>query len=195
MSQNKRTKSKTAQQNVETNLKVDPDSFATVLSKKQPKDVIIKPTIITNLPIKISIGSESITNSNSNTSQHRVQIKGVVNVKKQELIKLGYDDFLDWASNKNNIYVGRDMSYYVPGAVGSVWGNPFPVAKPNTNNTQTSTRYTLDESLRLFRQHIESSPELIKRLSELDGKVLGCWCKPSRCHGDILKELVEKYCN
>jgi hypothetical protein len=26
----------------------------------------------------------------------------------------------------------------------------------------------------------------------LKGKVLGCFCKPKECHGDILVELVEK---
>lgn len=122
---------------------------------------------------------------------------GVVNVRKQELVKLGYDDFMDWITNKNNLYIGRDMSYYVPGAVGSVWGNPFPVdkvGKSGKNNKNSTPRYTLDESLIRFRQHIESSPELIAKLPELKGKTLGCWCKPKRCHGDILTELVEKYC-
>lgn len=26
---------------------------------------------------------------------------------------------------------------------------------------------------------------------ELEGKNLGCWCKPEACHGDILVELIE----
>lgn len=24
------------------------------------------------------------------------------------------------------------------------------------------------------------------------GKTLGCWCSPKKCHGDILVELIEK---
>ena len=27
-------------------------------------------------------------------------------------------------------------------------------------------------------------------LEELEGKTLGCWCKPKTCHGDVLVELV-----
>jgi hypothetical protein len=27
--------------------------------------------------------------------------------------------------------------------------------------------------------------------AELDGRTLGCWCKPLACHGDILVELLE----
>jgi hypothetical protein len=33
-------------------------------------------------------------------------------------------------------------------------------------------------------------PELILALPELSGKVLGCWCKPERCHGDVLSKLL-----
>ena len=29
-------------------------------------------------------------------------------------------------------------------------------------------------------------------LGELRGKILGCWCKPKPCHGDILVKLVEE---
>lgn len=28
-------------------------------------------------------------------------------------------------------------------------------------------------------------------LHELNGKVLGCWCAPGPCHGDVLVELFE----
>lgn len=27
---------------------------------------------------------------------------------------------------------------------------------------------------------------------ELRGKVLGCWCAPKMCHGDVLAELAER---
>ena len=115
----------------------------------------------------------------------------VVNVRKHELVKKGYRDFEDWASGKNNVYIGRNMTHYVPGTVGSIWGNPYVVAKDNNYKPNT---YTLDQSLTMYRQYVESTPELIARLHELKGKTLGCWCKPNRCHGDILVELVEKYC-
>jgi len=31
-------------------------------------------------------------------------------------------------------------------------------------------------------------PELLEKLPELKGKVLGCWCAPKEYHGDILSE-------
>ena len=53
----------------------------------------------------------------------------VVDVHKAELVKRGYRDFADWAARPNHIYVGRNMSFYVPGAHGSKWANPFTVKK------------------------------------------------------------------
>ena len=35
-------------------------------------------------------------------------------------------------------------------------------------------------------------PDLMKRLTELKGKTLGCWCKPNPCHGDVLVRLVNE---
>ena len=26
---------------------------------------------------------------------------------------------------------------------------------------------------------------------ELKGKVLGCWCKPASCHGDVIAEIID----
>lgn len=41
-----------------------------------------------------------------------------------------------------------------------------------------------------YRRYLMSSPELLADLHQLKGKVLGCWCKPGPCHGDILVSLV-----
>lgn len=145
-----------------------------------------------------------------------IEVKGVVNVKKHELIKSGYKNFKDWASRKDHVYIGRDMSFYVEGAPfgGSIWGNPFHVVrdtqKPGRRSyplgpkrskdlqersSKKTRNYTLDESLKKYREYIESDPKLIAKLHELKDKELGCWCKPNRCHGDVLVELVKKYCS
>jgi len=34
--------------------------------------------------------------------------------------------------------------------------------------------------------------ELCEGRREENGKVLGCWCAPRHCHGDVLIELIEK---
>lgn len=34
---------------------------------------------------------------------------------------------------------------------------------------------------------------MTEQLLELEGKNLGCWCKPEACHGDILVKLIDEY--
>ena len=70
-----------------------------------------------------------------------------------------------------DVYIGR----------GSIWGNPYKVGKDGNR----------DEVIEKYRKYILSKPELIARLGELEGKVLGCWCRPARCHGDVLIELIK----
>jgi hypothetical protein len=103
----------------------------------------------------------------------------VVNVKKVYLKQDGYNDFEDWCNNTNNVYIGRDMSFYVKGAKASKWANPYP-----------SKIYGRQKCLELYEKYILDNKELLSQLHELRGKNLGCWCKPLECHGDILTKLL-----
>jgi len=73
---------------------------------------------------------------------------------------------------KYDIYIGRP----------SKWGNPFTIGKDGTRK----------EVVEKYREWIEKQPNLMNSLDELKGKVLGCWCFPKFCHGDILIELIEE---
>jgi hypothetical protein len=42
-----------------------------------------------------------------------------------------------------------------------------------------------------YRAYILGRPDLLALLPTLKGKVLGCWCHPQECHGDVLVELIE----
>jgi hypothetical protein len=69
------------------------------------------------------------------------------------------------------VYIGR------PGP----WGNPFKIG-PDGTRAQVIARY---------RAWLLSQPELVDRVrAELPGKVLGCWCAPHPCHGDVLAEVA-----
>ena len=103
----------------------------------------------------------------------------VINIRKKELQKLGYQDLEDWLKKPNHIYIGRNMSFYVKGADKSKWFNPYPVKK-----------YGLKKCLELFREYLIHNTDLYNQLEELDGKILGCWCEKNKCHGDILIELL-----
>ena len=119
----------------------------------------------------------------------------IINIKKSELNKIGYLDLEHWLKDSNHVYIGRDMSFYVKGAKGSIWKNPYKVSKSSkTTKSKNKKTYSLDESLELYKSHIENDQELVKLLPTLKNKTLGCWCKPNKCHGDILIELINKYC-
>ena len=106
----------------------------------------------------------------------------VVNVRKTELKKIGFPDFQGWANNPNHVYIGRNMSFYVPGTTASKWQNPFSMKK-----------YSREQCLVLYENYIRSTPELLDSLPELKGKILGCWCHPDSCHGDVLLRLIEEF--
>lgn len=76
-----------------------------------------------------------------------------------------------------DVYIGR----------GSPWGNPFPI-----NDAIGDTREVVIEK---FRNHLFNSLKLgdvtVHDLLELDGKTLGCFCKPKACHGDVIVAAVE----
>ena len=76
----------------------------------------------------------------------------------------------------------RDELYDVYIGRGSIWGNPFMIGKDGDR----------DEVIKKYKDRILKKPELLKRLPELKGKVLGCYCKPLACHGDVLVELLEE---
>lgn len=70
-----------------------------------------------------------------------------------------------------DVYIGR----------GSKWGNPFRIGPDGTR----------EQVIALYRAYILNREGLLTDLPELQGKVLGCYCKPDACHGDVLKELAD----
>ena len=51
-------------------------------------------------------------------------------------------------------------------------------------------KYGREKSLEMYEEYVRGNSELMGRLGELKGVVLGCWCKPLACHGDVLVKLV-----
>lgn len=70
---------------------------------------------------------------------------------------------------KYDVYIGRP----------SKWGNPFTIGKDGTR----------DEVIGRYKTWVETQT---LPYEELRGKVLGCWCAPLPCHGDILMELANR---
>jgi hypothetical protein len=100
----------------------------------------------------------------------------VANVRKTKGVRAD-EDLIAWAENAGcYVYIGdavRHTSYRR-----SPWFNP-------AKHRQTYH----DRAVAEYRDYIKTQPELLGRLQELRGKVLGCWCYPKICHGNILIEL------
>jgi protein gp37 len=74
---------------------------------------------------------------------------------------------IEWAEERG-LYVRIDRK--------GEWGNPYEVGRDGSR----------DEVIGSYEVHLAKKPSLGQRLGELRGKVLGCWCYPERCHGDVL---------
>jgi hypothetical protein len=71
---------------------------------------------------------------------------------------------------RHDIYIGRP----------SKWGNPFKYG-------------TRKQNIEMYEHYIRENPFLLSCLPELKNKILGCWCSPNPCHGDILIKLLKEF--
>lgn len=82
------------------------------------------------------------------------------------VVNLRHEDAYD-------VYIGR------PGE----FGNPYTV--------QT---YGREKAIELYRKHfyarLQREPAFKAQVHALKGKVLGCFCKPEACHGDIIAQYL-----
>lgn len=96
-------------------------------------------------------------------------------------IPLGLEktDSQPWIANVKNdepfdVFIGRP----------SKWGNPYVVGVHGVRG----------QCVELYREYLLNGAgrHLLDDLHQLKGKKLGCFCKPRKCHGDILAELANK---
>jgi hypothetical protein len=78
-----------------------------------------------------------------------------------------------------DIYIGRQAR---GGYKQSKWANPYTIGPDGTR----------DQVIAKYEAYLQTRPDLLAALPELRGKVLGCWCKPLACHGDVLARLADE---
>lgn len=74
-----------------------------------------------------------------------------------------------------DVYIGR----------GSIFGNPYEIGIDGTR-AEVLTRY-----IKWFDFMVRDDI-FIQELNKLDGKILGCYCKPELCHGDIIAGFLNE---
>ena len=94
---------------------------------------------------------------------------------------------------KNDIYIGR----------GSILGNPYTGSKELSKTKALFQCDSREEAISKYRTYIENKliekdPDICNEFNKLYKKAkngninLVCYCKPKDCHGDVIKEIVEK---
>jgi hypothetical protein len=89
----------------------------------------------------------------------------------------------------SDVYIGR--AFYVKESGwtdSSIWHNPFKI------NSKTNRNQSIEMYETYIRGRLMKEPKLVESLQELaNAQRLVCWCKPERCHGDILVLLMREY--
>lgn len=83
-------------------------------------------------------------------------------------------------TDKFDLYIGREIKNEHHFFEKSKWHNPFKAKD-----------YPDQDVVAMYENYITST-ELYNQLEELDGLILGCWCKPNKCHGDVLIRLLNE---
>lgn len=81
-------------------------------------------------------------------------------------------------TDRFDVYIGRTGH----GRTG-YFGNPFRVREHGQSALEQYRHY--------FAARILTDPEFKRRVLALEGKALGCFCKPGPCHGDVIVEWLE----
>jgi len=76
---------------------------------------------------------------------------------------------------KGGVYIGR----------GSEFGNRFVIGRDG-DREEVIKKYR-----EWFLEKVSSDEGFRRRVLELDGKKLICYCSPRKCHGDVLKWWIE----
>lgn len=82
--------------------------------------------------------------------------------------------------SKFDVYIGRP----------SPWGNPFSHKDGTLAQYKVTSR---KEAVAEYERWVKAQPVLVEKIKfMLKGKVLGCWCAPKSCHGDVLVKIANE---
>ena len=77
---------------------------------------------------------------------------------------------------KHDLYIGR----------GTIWGNPFIIGKDGTRT----------EVIAKYEKRVRTNSTLLKLIKNLHKNIiLGCYCKPLKCHGDVIIKIWKELYN
>ena len=78
-----------------------------------------------------------------------------------------------------DVYIGRAGK-----GQSGYFGNPFRLEAGQPRGA------TIEKYREYFYNRLAVDPEFKRRIHELRGKTLGCFCAPQACHGDVIAEYL-----
>ncbi len=96
--------------------------------------------------------------------------------KPARVVNLRTDDY--------DVYCGRAGH-----GMSGFWGNPFSWRPGTPPQFKVANR---QEAIRRHKPYVRANPEMMRRLPELAGKRLACFCFPQRCHAENYLDLLEE---
>jgi hypothetical protein len=97
---------------------------------------------------------------------------------RKQLVEAGQTVVANKRSDQRLIRWAMENGHFLPIDRGTQWGNPFVKDEDGDRNTVCDS----------FNVYFDLKPSLQNKVQSLQGKVLGCWCYPERCHGNRLCE-------
>ena len=78
------------------------------------------------------------------------------------------------------VYIGRAGK-----GLDGYFGNPFRLG------SESQRQEILERYAAYFYNRLERDPEFKRRVLQLKTKVLGCFCAPRACHGDVIAKYLD----
>lgn len=114
-------------------------------------------------------------------------------------MKKGTSSIVNLSMDAYEVYAGRGRqvksNMLTPGLETGEegWlGNPHPIGFCTICNEEHSRDECIQAFKTDFYRKLENDAIFRESVSALQGKILGCYCKPKACHGDIIVAWINK---
>ena len=110
----------------------------------------------------------------------------LINLKKDNLRKQGYESFTEWFLTPGNVYIGHNQHKYLRIPTRHIqdvsdFANPF-----------CPKYFGASESKRRYKEHILKSDNLRNKLKNLTNCQIDCYCDDDTCHAATLLECYHE---
>ena len=122
-----------------------------------------------------------LKNFNSQWGLNRTIVKPATVIPETRVVNMSHDSY--------DVYIGREGK-----GQDGYFGNKHPVSPrrcPFCLTVHTRAE-AIAEFKKDFYRRIMCDREYLKRVVNLRGYILGCFCVPARCHGEVIKEWLDK---